>query len=124
MSSQELIPAREFCTYHHVELSFIHSLHDSGLIGMTIQDGVAFLAGDELPALEKFVRWHYELAINREGIEALSHVLGRMQRLLDENRALRGRLRRYESAGSGVAFEGLAGGNPSAGVSPIDFTEL
>jgi len=97
MSSQELISAHEFCTFHHVELSFIHSLHDSGLIAMTIQDGVAFLTSDELPALEKFVRWHYELAINPEGIEALSHMLGRMQQLLDENRTLRNRLRRYES---------------------------
>lgn len=113
MSSQELIPAREFCIYHHVELSFIHNLHDSGLIGMTIQNGVAFLTGDELPALEKFVRWHYELAINPEGIEALSHMLGRVERLLDENRALRNRLRHFES---GVAVGGSAG--------PADFTEL
>jgi chaperone modulatory protein CbpM len=113
MSSQELISAREFCTYHHVELSFIHGLHDSGLIGMTMQNGVAFLAGDDLPTLEKFVRWHYELAINAEGIEALSHMLGRVERLLDENRALRNRLRRYES--------GIAVGH---GSTPADFTEL
>ena len=112
MSSEELIPAREFCTYHHVELSFIHSLHDSGLIGITIQDGIAFLPTDELPAVEKFVRWHYELSINSEGIEALSHVLGRMERLLQENRSLRNRLRRYET------------GSDSPGMSSADFAEL
>lgn len=114
MSSQALISAHEFCTYHHVELSFIHSLHDSGLIGMTIQDGVAFLPGDELPALEKFVRWHYELAINQEGIEALSHMLQRVEQLLDENRALRNRLHRYEPGNPGIA----------GGASLIDFAEL
>ena len=97
MSSEELISAREFCTFHHVELSFIHSLHDSGLIGMTIQNGVAFLPSDELPSLEKFVRWHYELAINTEGIEALSHLLSRVKDLQEENRALRNRLRGYQS---------------------------
>jgi hypothetical protein len=110
MSSEELISAREFCTFHHVELSFVHTLHDSGLIGMTIQDGIAFLPSNELPALEKFVRWHYELAINSEGIEALSHMLQRVERLLDENRTLRNRLRRFES------------GNPDA--STADFAEL
>jgi chaperone modulatory protein CbpM len=115
MSSEELIPAREFCTFHHVELSFIHNLHDSGLIGMTIQDGVVFLPSDDLPALEKFVRWHYELAINPEGIEALSHMLQRVKRLLDENRALRNRLHRYETGGP-------AGSD--AGISPGDFAEL
>ncbi len=97
MSSEELIPAREFCTFHHVELSFIYSLHDSGLIGITIRDGAVFLPAAELPKLEKLARWHYELSINPEGIEALSHVLQRLEYLLQENNTLRHRLRRYES---------------------------
>jgi chaperone modulatory protein CbpM len=101
MSSEELISASEFCTYHRVELSFLHHLHESGLIGMTIRDGVVFLAAGELAVVEKFARWHYELSINQEGIEALSHVLGQVERLLDENRALRSRLRRFESGPAG-----------------------
>lgn len=100
MSSQELIPANDFCTFHHVELSFIHTLHESGLIGMTIRDGAVFLVADELPAVEKFVRWHYELSINPEGIEALTHLLHRVDRLLEENRNLRNRLQRYERSSS------------------------
>src|SRR6185437_6454451 len=101
MSTEELISAREFCTVHHIELSFIRHLHDAGLIGMTVMDGGFFLATGELPAVEKFVRWHYDLAINSEGIEALSHVLERMERLLAENRALRNRLQRYEQGPHG-----------------------
>jgi chaperone modulatory protein CbpM len=112
MSPEELIPAREFCTFHHVELSFIHSMHDSGLIGMTIRDGAVFLPADELPKLERLVRWHYELSINPEGIEALSHVLQRLEYLLQENSTLRGRLRHYENDNSRF----------SAG--PADFSEL
>jgi hypothetical protein len=101
MSSEELISAREFCTFHHVELSFIQHLSDAGLIGMTAMEGSFFLPAGELPVLEKFVRWHYELAINSEGIEALSHVLQRMEQLQGENRALRNRLRRYEQDARG-----------------------
>src|SRR5579872_7299855 len=101
MSSEELISAREFCTYHHVELSFLDQLHESGLIGMTIRDGAVFLSAGEMTVVEKFARWHYELSINPEGIEALSHVLGRLERLLEENRTLRTRLRRFESGPSG-----------------------
>jgi chaperone modulatory protein CbpM len=97
MSSEELIPAREFCTFHHVELSFIYNLHDSGLIGITIRDGVVFLPADELPKLERLARWHYDLSINPEGIEALSYVLQRLEYLSQENSALRNRLRRYEA---------------------------
>jgi|SRR5579872_1636778 len=109
MSSEELISAREFCTYHHVELSFLHHLHESGLIGMTIRDGAVFLAEGEMAVVEKFARWHYDLSINPEGIEALSHVLGRMERLLAENRALRTRLRRYEAGPAGPVEPAVEG---------------
>ncbi len=101
MSSEELIPAREFCTFHHVELSFIYTLHDSGLLGITIRDGAVFLPATELPKLEKLARWHYDLSINPEGIEALSHVLQRLEYLLQENNTLRNRLRHYEAGSAG-----------------------
>ncbi|HEY4290422.1 MAG TPA: chaperone modulator CbpM [Puia sp.] len=100
MQPEELIPAGEFCAFHHVELSFIQNLHESGLIGMTVRDGVVFLPADDLPALEKFTRWFYELDINPEGIEALSHVLNRMERLTEENKVLRNRLRRFTNGGT------------------------
>jgi chaperone modulatory protein CbpM len=99
MQPEEFIPAGEFCAFHHVELSFIQNLHESGLIDMTIRDGVVFLPADELPALEKFTRWYYDLDINPEGIEALSHVLTRMERLAEENRVLRNRLQRFSDIG-------------------------
>src|SRR5579863_10270447 len=97
MYSADFIAAGEFCAYHRVELSFIKGLHDSGLIGMTIRDGAILLPTEELPALEKFVRWHYELAINFEGVEALAHLLQRMDGLREENRVLRNRLRSFEA---------------------------
>jgi hypothetical protein len=106
MQQGELIPAGVFCEYHHVELSFIRNLHDSGLIGMTMQDGAVFLSPGELPELEKFVRWHYELSINPEGIEAIAHLLGRVNALRNENQALRNKLRRFESGGHGPVEPG------------------
>jgi len=96
MSIEQLIPAGEFCTFHQVELTFLNHLHESGLISMTIRNGAAYLEEDQLPAIEKFARWHYELSINPEGIEALSHMLGRVEQLLAENSRLRTRLSRYE----------------------------
>ena len=98
MQPEELIPAGEFCAFHHVELSFIQNLHESGLIETTIRNGVIFLPADELPALEKFTRWFNDLDINPEGIEALSHVLTRMERLAEENRILRNRLQRFSDS--------------------------
>ncbi|HEY4108258.1 chaperone modulator CbpM [Puia sp.] len=105
MSSEDLIPAGEFCTFHHVELAFLQNLHDSGLIVLTIRNGAVWLETEQLPVIEKFARWHYELSINPEGIEALSHVLGRVEQLLAENNRLRSRLRRYEGPPGGTTLE-------------------
>ena len=105
MSFDQLIPAGEFCTFHHVELSFLRSLHDSGLIALTVRNEVAYLDPDQLPTVEKFARWHYELSINAEGIEALSHVLDRVDRLMAENNRLRSRLRWYEGPLGGITLE-------------------
>jgi hypothetical protein len=96
MHTNEFIPAGEFCAFHHIELSFVRGLHESGLIGLMIRDGAVLLPAEDLPALEKFVRWHYDLAINAEGIEAIAHLLGRLEVLQEEKRVLSNRLKRYE----------------------------
>jgi hypothetical protein len=97
MYSADLIAAGEFCAFHHVEMSFIQGLHQSGLIGITVRDGAIMVPAEELPVLEKFVRWHYDLAINFEGIEALAHLLQRLDGLQEENRNLRNRLRGFDA---------------------------
>ena len=107
MQQGELIPAAVFCEYHHVEMSFIRNLHDSGLIGMTMQDGSVFLPAVELPEVEKFIRWHYELSINPEGIEAIAHLLNRVNALQEENRALRNKLQRFETGERGAVEPGV-----------------
>jgi hypothetical protein len=103
MHSADFIAAGEFCAYHQVEISFIKGLHESGLIGLSIREGAIWLPADELPTIEKFVRWHYDLSINFEGIEALAHLLQRMDDLQQENRTLRNRLQGYETRAGGAA---------------------
>ena len=35
MEAENMIPASEFCMYYNIELSFIYSLNESGLIDIT-----------------------------------------------------------------------------------------
>ena len=98
MSTEELIPAEPFCAFHQVELSFIRRLHDSGLIEMTIREGTVFLPSSDLPELEKLVRLHYEMDINLEGIEAISHLLQRLNRMQEEMVNLQNKIRFYQGA--------------------------
>ncbi len=96
MQKRHLIPARELCVHHHVELSFIHSLGEYGLIEIIQEEEEEFVPETQLPELEKFFRLHYELDINLEGIDAITHLLQKVNGMQEEIASLRNRLRRYD----------------------------
>ena len=50
----------------------------------------------QLPRLERLARMHYDLDINLEGIEAISHLLERVERMQHDLRALQEWLHLYE----------------------------
>ena len=84
MEKDELIPAEDFCIYHNIEYSFISSLEDSGLISVTSVEQSTYIPAEELQKLEKFVRLHYDLDINIEGIETINHLLERIEEMQRE----------------------------------------
>lgn len=85
---QDKIDIKEFCRYYSAEISFIHSLHDSGLISIDAEGEHYFISMDEMPRLERFVRMHYELDINLPGLETIDHILEKMELLQYELRQL------------------------------------
>lgn len=91
-----LIAANDFCTYHHVEYTFVRSLNEAGLVELTVIDQTDYIPETQLQQLERMVRLHNELEINLEGIAAISHLLQRMESIQEEMRLLRNRLNRYE----------------------------
>ena len=97
MQSEELIPAEEFCIHHHIDISFIYSLKDSGLIELTSREEKIYVPLSELSRLEKMVRLYYEMDINLEGIETISYLLERMNSMQQTILQLSNRLERYES---------------------------
>jgi chaperone modulatory protein CbpM len=96
MNEEIRIPAGEFCTYYQIELSFIHSLQDYGLIEVVREADDEFIPENQLGALERMIRMHYELDINLEGIDAISHLLERVEEMQHEMTRLQNRLRFYE----------------------------
>ena len=89
MEKDDLIPTEDFCIYHNIEYSFINSLQDSGLISVTSIEQSTYIPSDELQKLEKFVRLHYDLDINVEGIETINHLLEKIEELQREILQLR-----------------------------------
>lgn len=96
MATKGLIAADEFCTYHQVEYAFIRSLSEAGLIEVKVTGERTYIPETELQKLERMARLHTELEINLAGIEAITHLLRRVESIQEETRNLRNRLRRYE----------------------------
>jgi chaperone modulatory protein CbpM len=96
MSDEEIIPLETFCSYYNVELSFVETLESHGLISFSYREQQRFIPLEELTELEKYSRLYYDLNINVPGIEALKHLLDKLDQLHLETENLKTRLRIYE----------------------------
>ncbi len=96
MEPVDMIVLDEFCANHQVEISFIRSLEEHGLIEIIIVNETLCVPGNELSKLEQIVRLHREFNINLEGIDAINNLLQRIENLQNEITELRNRLNFYE----------------------------
>jgi len=96
MKTDHLIPLDVYCTSNDIEISFISSLQEAGLIEITTIEEAGFFDTEQLQQLERYLRFYYELNINLEGIDAIKHLLNRVNSMQEEITLLRNRLRLYE----------------------------
>ena len=93
---KEMITVTAYCTYHKIEPEFIYSLEKTGLIQLTNVEEEYYLLFEELKAIEQYTRLHYDLDINVEGIDAIHHLLSKIEGLQTEVHHLKNRLLVYE----------------------------
>jgi len=96
MKLQELIPAHSLCTHYNIDISFVDTLHEMGLIRIEIMEEKHFIHQDQISDLEKIIRLHHELNVNLEGIDVVFNLLEKERALRIELNALKNRLRLYE----------------------------
>jgi len=94
--TKELVTFEACCTYYDIEQSFVHNLHEYGLIEIISDGKKRYIRNAQLLELEKFIRLYYELGINMEGIDAIGHLLHRMQEMREEITQLKNKLHRWE----------------------------
>jgi hypothetical protein len=97
MKTENLIAIDVFCNNHNIEVSFISSLYENGLIELLTINEAKFIDFKQLKQIEKIIRFYYELDINLEGIETISHLLERINAMHDEIILLNNRLKLYET---------------------------
>jgi hypothetical protein len=98
MKTVNLIAVSEFCVYHNIDHTFISSLQKAGLVEVKVMHEVNFVPETELQKLEKLINLH-QLDINVAGIEAIIHLLDRVEKMQEDMRGLKNKLRLYENEG-------------------------
>lgn len=96
METKNLIAITPICTSYNIEISFVATLKELGLIALTKQQEEYYIHIDDVPNVEKMIRMHRDLNINPEGIDVVFNLLARVDSLQSEMNALRNRLRLYE----------------------------
>lgn len=96
MQTTQLIPVREFCVHHHIEITFIETLANNGLIETTLVEQAVYVHPEQLVRLEKFIRLHRDLSIHTDDLDVVSGLLDRVEDLQQQLTELRNRLVFYE----------------------------
>lgn len=96
METEELILVDEFCNHHQIEVSFITNMQELGLVQIVNKNERYYLSYDELSTLDTLISLHYDLMINPEGIDAITHLVNKVKNLQAEILFLKNKLRLYE----------------------------
>lgn len=98
MQTTHLISVYDFCVHHHVEVTFVETLANNGLIETTLVEQAIYVHPEQLVRLEKFVRLHQDLAIHTDDLDVVSDLLDRVEDLQQQLTQLRNLLVFYEPA--------------------------
>lgn len=85
---QEKISREDVLKHYNIEVHFLDSLEEFGLLKTVEEDHVKYIYYEELSNLERFANWHYDLEVNLPGLEIIQNLLNKMDDLLRENRNL------------------------------------
>lgn len=96
METQELIIVDVFCQEYQIEINLINDLESFGLIETIVHNENKYLDKNQLVYVEKIIRLHNDLNINKEGIEIILDLLEKEKQLLSEINYLKNRLGLYE----------------------------
>ncbi|VXB92188.1 conserved hypothetical protein [Flavobacterium sp. 9AF] len=96
MNTQELIILDLFCKECQVEPKLIEDLENFGLIQIILYNNNKYIHKEELVYIERVIRLHNELHINKEGIEIILDLLNKLEDLKKQMKLLKNRLNLYE----------------------------
>lgn len=91
MKEENYILLKKFCQSTSVDPDFIEALYEFGLI-----EHASSIHKDELPTIERYVRLHYDLNVNIEGLQIIANMREKMMQMQEEMLRLERKLKRFE----------------------------
>ncbi len=91
----DLIIINDYCTRCDIEPDFVRMLGEGGLIDVEMIDDTDCFPASQLGELERYTHLYYDLSINIEGIDAIRHLLRRIEDLQERVRKLENELHFY-----------------------------
>jgi hypothetical protein len=98
METNNLVLIDQLCSNCDVEVSFINSLNENGLIQIIVLDDKKYISNEQLKDVERAIHFHYELNINIEGIEVIYSLLKQINDLQQELSLAKNKLSLFDSA--------------------------
>ncbi|WP_460636051.1 chaperone modulator CbpM [Larkinella harenae] len=90
-----MILVEDYCLKYTIEETFVHSLEEYGLIELSVVEEQRCIPIHQLQSIEKFATLYYDLNINLDGIDAIHHLLYKIESLQDEIKQLKNQLSLY-----------------------------
>jgi hypothetical protein len=95
MKSSNLIRIDQVSTHYHVDASFIYSLNELGHVALIVEKDESYVLEEQLKSLESLIFFHTDLEINVEGVDAIAHLLKKIEALQTELLAAKNKLYVY-----------------------------
>ena len=96
MTNEEMVAANEFCISHNVEISFLNSLNESGLLETTTMRKLFLLAMISYRNWKSWSVFIMKWILTSKVLKTIHHLLQQMKAMQDEIRTIKNRLSLYE----------------------------
>lgn len=95
MVPEDMISVEDYCLKYTIEETFVRSLGEYGLIELIVVEDQQCIPIHQLQSVEKFASFYYDLNINLDGIDAIHHLLHKIETLQREVTYLKSELSVY-----------------------------
>jgi hypothetical protein len=100
MPVTKFIAVKTFCLQHDIPADFILELHQHEIIQLVVEKRNRFIPVKQLQELERIIRIYRDLQLDIHGIQAVLHLVNRLQEKDAEITALRNQLTFYHGVNS------------------------